>query len=232
MSQPDATSPEVADAARRAGLPYDPGPQAAGVAGRAPSPIGERYTSAAAELNRRLVHAQRLYGPALVAPLVEITVEMAQAFDEVRGEVHDLLAYRDLLERTVDERTGERDRARDAAVALEQELAAATAAADDATARPITLRCSGCGTSWTGAPPLPRGCPRCNGTEVTQLHDRLLEALPPLDAGAVAVEDQAAGIVTAGVVAVTGCDRCPAGVGELHAAGCSAAVPPLKPSAT
>lgn len=134
MSHPDATSPEVADACRRAGLPYTLNVRGEGmdaaVAGHAPmSARGEQLTRSLADLERVLLDMGSLYGPALAAPADLALARLRSSWDGYQHEVWEGARYRDQLERDVAraqhdayERAGERDRARDLAAHLEAEL--------------------------------------------------------------------------------------------------------------
>lgn len=136
MSEPDSTSPEVADACRRAGLPYDQPPTAGwqNTAAVAASPAGsyqgEQLARAIEDLQGVLTTMGLLYGTALPAPAAEAMARIRSAWDGYRFEVVEGAHYRgrleyeiDLLRRMYAEVAGERDRARDVGVALEQELA-------------------------------------------------------------------------------------------------------------
>lgn len=131
---PPPTSPEVADACRRAGLPYRPddrGMNAAAVgmaSPRAGSPAAERAYDRLTDLGRQLDLAGQLYGPALAAPMAANVDALHLALEAWRGEVWESERQRDRLERSLDqahdqvsEIAAERDRARDVAVALEQD---------------------------------------------------------------------------------------------------------------
>lgn len=172
---PPPTSPEVADACRRAGLPYRADDRhdgmnaaAVGIAPRASSRAAEAAYDLLTALQRQLELASTLYGPALAAPMVATAAELHQSLETWRGEIWEGERLRDRLERSLDrahdqvtEVAGERDRARDVAALLIEE---ALAAEDDPRSR---LRCTACTTTWGPIEPaLPRTCPRCCSVDV------------------------------------------------------------------
>lgn len=135
MSEPEPTSPEVADACRRAGYPHvheaQEGINAAApmVAGMASS-FGDDLARAVNDLQALVDAMARLYGPALPAPIAELAGRLGTAWSGFSYEVWEGRRDRDRLSNSVGrmyirltEVEGERDRARRAAVALEQEIA-------------------------------------------------------------------------------------------------------------
>lgn len=152
MSDPAVTSPEVADACRRAGLPYQ-APAVAGYAdamGAAPamagSYAGEQVERGLSDLSGVVATMSQLYGPALPAPANEALQRIRSAWLAYTHEVWEGHRDRERLARDVireqyraADLEGERDRARDLAAQLEAELAEVDVAAALATA-PVRRR--------------------------------------------------------------------------------------------